>query len=439
MEARIVTLLAFFAILNCCYTLHNGKVVVCNYETKAHLREGQGKFDLAALEPALQYCTHLIYGYAAIKEDTLKLVPLNEQFDVIRDNYRHVTNLKVKYPNLKVILSVGGNEDVTGEGAEKNLKYRQVLESSAHRLAFINSAHTLVKGFGFDGIDLAWEFPETKPKKIKTGFGKFWSSVKKTFSGETVIDEKAEEHRDQFTSLIRELKTAFKPDNFLITLTVLPNVNSTVYYDPRGLAPYVDFVTLQAFDFYTPQRNPKLADFPAPLYDLIDRRPDENVDAWIKYWLNNGFPVNKLILGIPTYGRTWKLDEDAKVDSVPPEGLDGAGAPGPLTKDAGILSYPEVCLKIRGGTGNVSPSGYRKIPDATNKKGFYAYKLPDGEKNEEGVWIAYEDPQTAASKGAYVKSKGLAGIALDDLTLDDFRGVCSDNKYAILKAAVAAL
>lgn len=47
------------------------------------------------------------------------------------------------------------------------------LETTAHRLAFINSAHTLVKGFGFDGIDLAWEFPETKPKKIKSGFGRY--------------------------------------------------------------------------------------------------------------------------------------------------------------------------------------------------------------------------------------------------------------------------
>jgi GH18 family chitinase len=31
----------------------------------------------------------------------------------------------------------------------------------------VNSAHSLVKNFGFDGLDLAWEFPETKPKKIR--------------------------------------------------------------------------------------------------------------------------------------------------------------------------------------------------------------------------------------------------------------------------------
>ncbi|CAH1982111.1 unnamed protein product [Acanthoscelides obtectus] len=268
------------------------KVVFCNYEAKAHLRDGLAKFEITDIEPALQYCTHLVYGYAAINDDTLKVTPLNEQFDVIKDNYRKVTDLKKKYPKLKVLLSVGGNDDVSGEGEEKNKKYREVLETSARRLAFINSAHTLIKGFGFDGMDLAWEFPETKPKKIKSGIGAFWSSVKKTIAGESVIDENAEQHREQFSSLIKELKSTFRPDNLLVTLTVLPNVNSTVYYDPRALSQNLDFIILHAFDFYTPQRNKKLADVPAPLYELIDRRNDENVDAWVKYWYvdkSNGF------------------------------------------------------------------------------------------------------------------------------------------------------
>lgn len=109
----------------------------------------------------------------------------------------------------------------------------------------MNSAYTLIKGYGFDGLDLAWEFPPTLPKKIKTGFSmykhvswisetyfklfveKFWSNVKTTFTGEKVLDENAQDHREQFTGLVRELKGAFRPDNLLLSLTVLPNTNST--------------------------------------------------------------------------------------------------------------------------------------------------------------------------------------------------------------------
>lgn len=38
--------------------------------------------------------------------------------------------------------------------------------------------------------------------------------------------------------------------------------------------------------------------------------------------------------------------------------------------------------------------------------GPYAYKPHDEEKDEDGVWIAYEDPQSAASKATYVRNKG---------------------------------
>ncbi|CAH1183293.1 unnamed protein product [Phaedon cochleariae] len=415
------------------------KLVVCNYEAKSHLREGQGKFEISNLDPALQYCTHLLYGYAAIDENTLKLVPLNEQFDVIKDNYRHVTDLKRRFPKLKVLLSVGGNEDVVGEGDEKNEKYRKIVETSTHRLAFANSAHTILKGYGFDGLDLAWEFPETKPKKIKSGLKKFWSSVKHTFTGDHVVDENAQQHREQFTALVKELKSVLRPDNLLLSLTVLPNINSTVYYDPRSLAPHLDFIALHAFDFYTPQRNNELADFPSPLYELIDRRGDENIDAWVKYWLSNGAPANKLVLGIPTYGRTWHLAGESKVDEFPITDLSGPGEAGPMTKEAGLLSYPEICTKVTGPQGNRPIDGqFKKVPDATKRRGVYAYRLPD--KDEKGgLWVGYEDTETAANKAQYVKNKGLGGIAIDDLTLDDFRGICGHNKFAILRAAVSAL
>lgn len=51
--------------------------------------------------------------------------------------------------------------------------------------------------------------------------------VKHTFVGESVKDEKVEEHREQFTALVRELKNVFRHDGLAVTVTVLPNVNST--------------------------------------------------------------------------------------------------------------------------------------------------------------------------------------------------------------------
>jgi hypothetical protein len=56
-----------------------------------------------------------------------------------------------------------------------------------------------------------------------------WHSIKKTFGyASSHKDEKAEEHRDEFTALVRELKNAFRPDGLLLTTTILPNVDPSV-------------------------------------------------------------------------------------------------------------------------------------------------------------------------------------------------------------------
>lgn len=66
--------------------------------------------------------------------------------------------------------------------------------------------------------------------------------------------------------------------------------------------------------------------------------------------------------------------------------------------------------------------------------GTYAFHLPDSE-GEHGIWTGYEDPDTAGNKAAYAKAKGLGGVAIVDLALDDFRGLCNGDKYPILRAA----
>lgn len=66
--------------------------------------------------------------------------------------------------------------------------------------------------------------------------------------------------------------------------------------------------------------------------------------------------------------------------------------------------------------------------------GTYAFRLPDDD-GENGMWVGYEDPDTAGNKAGYAKAKGLAGISVNDLSLDDFRGLCTGDKYPVLRAA----
>nr|QFZ95587.1 imaginal disc growth factor [Acanthobrahmaea europaea] len=405
--------------------------VLCYYDSKSYVRESQARMLPVDLDPALSFCTHLVYGYAGIQPDTYKMVPLNENLDVDRThaNYRTITNLKTKYPGLKVFLSVGGDADT-----EDVQKYNLLLESPQARTAFVNSAVLLADQYGFEGIDLAWQFPRVKPKKIRSSWGSFWHGVKKTF-GSTPVDDKETEHREGFTALVRELKQALSVKNHMLSITVLPNVNATVYCDVPSIINLVDFVNLQAFDYFTPERNPKEADYTSPLYTPQNRNPEQNVDAAVSYWLRSNAPSQKIVVAIPTFGRTWKLDSDSEIAGVPPLHTDGAGEAGPYTKIEGLLSYPEVCAKL------INPNHQkgmrphlRKVTDPSKRFGTYAFRLPD-DNGEGGLWVSYEDPDTAGQRASYVKSKNLGGVSLVDLSLDDFRGTCTGDKYPLLRAA----
>lgn len=93
-----------------------------------------------------------------------------------------------------------------------------------------------------------------------------------------------------------------------------------VFIDIPEVAPNLDIIQLAAYDFQTPERNPSEGDFPAPIYELNERNPENNVNYQVQYWTTNQFAVapSKLCVCIPTFGRTWQLQEDSTQTGVPP-------------------------------------------------------------------------------------------------------------------------
>ncbi|KAL0106418.1 hypothetical protein PUN28_016264 [Cardiocondyla obscurior] len=402
--------------------------VVCYWNSTAYERQGPAKFQLEDVKPALSLCTHLIYGYAHINSD-FEIVPGSPSLDTGSgySYYRLATQLKRTYPDLKIYLSVGGNSDPYDE----EHKYLVLTETSEGRTKFINSVNRLLNDYDFDGIDLAWQFPPIRPKKQRSTLGSIWHGLKKKLGYGKFQDDKEQEHRDGFTILVRDLKSQLRPRHKALTITVLPHVNASIYYDARLLAPNIEAVHLFAFDQKTPERNAKEADFPAPVYASYGRVAEDNIDVQARYWLEHGTPGSRIVIGIPTYARTWKLTADSQISGVPPIVTDGPGAPGPNTNEPGLLSYSEMCAKLT----EHAAGKLRQVNDPSKKYGSYAYQSYNGETGAEGIWAGYENPDTAGNKATFVKSKGLGGVAIVDLSLDDFRGVCTGDKYPIVRGA----
>ncbi len=81
--------------------------------------------------------------------------------------------------------------------------------------------------------------------------------------------------------------------------------------------------------------------------------------------VDHGVASRKIILGIPSYGRSWSIKTDDKWTPMqPPVPAKGPAPPGLVTKSAGTLSYMEICLQVKNDT-------WVEVDDP---EGPYAYK-----------------------------------------------------------------
>ena len=94
-------------------------------------------------------CTHINYAFAFVTDDGrgLRIFEAND-FTL----YAQIMALKLKNPNLKVILSVGGWTHGTGG-------FALAAASESSRTTFAYNALTFIKTHQFDGIDIDWEYP----------------------------------------------------------------------------------------------------------------------------------------------------------------------------------------------------------------------------------------------------------------------------------------
>ncbi|WP_047982609.1 glycosyl hydrolase family 18 protein [Ornithinibacillus contaminans] len=112
------------------------------------------------------------------------------------------------------------------------------------------------------------------------------------------IENVTEIDRDNYTDLVRLIQEKL-PDNKEVSVAVAANPNGWTKgwhgsYDYEELAKYSDYLMIMAYDeSYTGG-----PEGPVASYGWVERS--------IQYALNQGVPSEKVVLGIPFYGRFWK-------------------------------------------------------------------------------------------------------------------------------------
>uniref|UniRef100_A0A182W4Z3 Uncharacterized protein n=1 Tax=Anopheles minimus TaxID=112268 RepID=A0A182W4Z3_9DIPT len=377
----------------------NNQRVVCYYTNWSVYRPGTAKFTPQNINPYL--CTHLIYSFGGFtKENTLK--PYDKYQDIEQGGFAKFTGLKTYNKNLKTLLAIGG----WNEGSSR---FSPLVADAERRNQFVKNTIKFLRQNHFDGLDLDWEYPAFR-------------------------DGSKPKDRENYAQLVQELREEFERESsktgrprLLLTMAVPAGIEYVEKgYDVPKLNKYLDWFNLLSYDYHSAYE--PAVNHHSPLFSLEEASEynfdsELNIDYSVKFYLKAGADREKLVLGIPTYGRSYTLYNPDATDIGAP--ADGPGEQGDATREKGYLAYYEICSNLKDST------DWTVVQPNPKAMGPYAYKG--------NQWVGYDDEAIARRKAKYVAENGLGGIMFWSIDNDDFRGTCHGKPYPIIEAAKEAL
>ena len=291
--------------------------------------------------------THINYAFANIKEG--KVVLGNEK-DV--DDLVKLNALKKINPDLKILISVGG------WSWSKNFSDAVLTKNS--RYIFANSAIDFMLKYKIDGIDLDWEYPGLRGDN-------------NTFR---------EVDKDNFTAILKLLRKKMdsldsKEHGYLLTIATGAFQNYLDHTNMKEVQKYLDFINIMTYDFFT--GGSKYTGHHANLYNSeFNKKSPKSAKIAVEQHIKAGIPANKLVLGVPFYGRWW-----TKVDP----------------SNNGLYQFSN------GKTGSYS---FSTIADSIKNNNFKSYwdvsaKTPYIWREKDSLFLTYENERSLKIKSDFVK------------------------------------
>ncbi|KAM0564064.1 hypothetical protein ACHAPJ_000272 [Fusarium lateritium] len=308
--------------------------------------------------------THVLYSFALVNPndgtvygsdanaDTDKLYSTdaggggNNVYGCVKQLYL----LKKKNRNLKVLLSIGG------WNGSPNLA--SGVSTQAGRRQCISTAVKLITDWGFDGIDIDWEYP--KNAQEARNYVLILAELRKAL--------------DQYS------KTNKLNYHFILTVATSAGASNYNIMNLKGMDPWIDGWHIMAYDYSGPWDTTTGHQSNVYMSTSNPASTKFSTDKAINDYIAAGVPASKILMGMALYGRSF-LNTDGLGKS-----FSGAG-------DSEGETYLLKTVPKPGAT-----QYYDSSVMAT-----YSY---DPKKRE---LVSYDNIQSGKAKAGYINQRGLAG------------------------------
>ena len=382
---------------------------------------GNGQFFPAQIDPGL--FTHVNFAFGLVGFITWSVDPTSTragsqrytgdysiqpvEWDDQATLYPALQALKSQNPSLKTLLSVGGwsmnsCDDTPNPGNPHPYGpytcqlFSKMAADPGGRAQFIASAIAYAGQYGFDGIDIDWEYPGYAGR----GDGP---------------DDLA-----NFLALAQEFRAAAGPD-FLLTMAapaIVPTGLPQAYHDRpatyfawlQRCSQYFDWLNVMSYDYHGAFDDPVKTGtgVNAPLTRDSTPNGPFSVMQTVEAYLGAGIDPGKIVLGMPAYGRSYTVADPGQLGSDHGSGkpFSAAGPAGPATQIPGVLAYYEILAKLASGELTAAWDDATLTP--------YAYSAATGE------WVSYDDTTSLGYKASYLAANALGGAMVFAIDDDDF-------------------
>ncbi|GAA5905709.1 glycoside hydrolase family 18 protein [Sporobolomyces salmoneus] len=316
----------------------------------------------------------------------------------------------------KSLVSIGGWSG--------SIQFSNLVATEGNRERFAKDVKEFMNKYGFDGVDLDYEYPNSP------GIG--CNSIRDKDSANLLT----------FLKVLRREIGQSKLITAAVSTSPFVGPDGTPLKDVSAFAQYFDYLNLMTYDI-----SGSWSPTTGPLSPLRSCGADASVTSSVEAWSKSGFPLSKLNVGIPSYATSWTT-ESSQLSTVRNELTSPYGGSKlfqkfteipkgndedvkPKTDECGVVSnqysgawkYNELVEQ-----GMLSADGKR------GGKGFTRYfdnctQTPFLFNPKSRTLISYNDAQSAAAVSKFAKEKKLAGVFIfDSIGFKD-----SPNVYAAIR------